>query len=340
MTDTKTLRAKTPADLLAMVPYLLGFHPEDSLVLIALGDAGRPFHARADLPHDAADVDRLARHLGSAAGRQGVRAVALVAYTCDEMLGRVATGALARCLDQHGIEVKAAVRADGDRWFCLHPEPCACPAAGTPYDVASHPFTAESVVEGRVTYGSREALRDSLVGNDPEEVEAVARAADAALTRFAASSRHPLGPVDAAAGRAHLVAEGHWVGHRVTRFLADGTRLCAEDVGRLLVAMVSVDVRDVAWAHMSRANAGRHVDLWRDVVRRAPRDLLAAPAALLGFAAWLSGDGALAWCAVDRCQEAEPDYSLAGLLSEALAGAVPPSTWRPFSPAELPLFAG
>ena len=57
--------------------------------------------------------------------------------------------------------------------------------------------------------------------------------------------------------------------------------------------------------------------------------LRAAPAALLGFAAWLSGNGALAWCAVECAQEAEPGYTLAGLLSEALAGAVPPSAWRP-----------
>ena len=58
------------------------------------------------------------------------------------------------------------------------------------------------------------------------------------------------------------------------------------------------------------------MDLWRDVVRRAPADLRAAPAALLGFAAWLSGDGALAWCAVECALEAEPDYSLAGLLTQ------------------------
>jgi hypothetical protein len=82
-----------------------------------------------------------------------------------------------------------------------------------------------------------------------------------------------------------------------------------------------------------------HVELWRDLVRRTPHDLMAAPAALLGFAAWLSGDGALAWCAVERCQEVEPDYRLAGLLTQALAGAVPPSTWRPFDQADLALFA-
>ncbi|MFM9735908.1 DUF4192 family protein, partial [Streptomyces niveiscabiei] len=78
----------------------------------------------------------------------------------------------------------------------------------------------------------------------------------------------------------------------------------------------------------------------RDVVRRSPLEALAPAAALLAFAAWLTGDGALAWCAVDRCQESDPDYGLAGLVSQALAGAVPPSAWSPFPTEMLTLFAG
>lgn len=340
MTDAKTLRAKSPADLLAMVPFVLGFHPEDSLVVLALGDAGRPFHARVDLPADPDDVADVTGHLADTAMRHGLRQVALVAYCDDQLLAEAAAAALADRLDDGGVEVKAAVRADGERWFCLDDGPCACPVEGTPYDLSTHPFTAQAVVEGRVTYLNREALRHSLVGSDPDETEEVCRAADVALDRFTASTRHPLGPPAPETLRAHLVAEGHWVGNRVARFLEDGLRLSPDDVGRLLVAMVSLDVRDVAWAHMDRGNALRHVDLWRDVVRRSPHDLLAAPAALLGFAAWLAGDGALAWCAVDRCREADPDYSLAALLADALTRAVPPSTWRPFEAEALPLFAG
>ena len=52
MTRTRTLRAKNPEDLLAMVPQVLGFHPEESLVLLTLGEATDRFHARVDLPHD------------------------------------------------------------------------------------------------------------------------------------------------------------------------------------------------------------------------------------------------------------------------------------------------
>jgi hypothetical protein len=43
---------------------------------------------------------------------------------------------------------------------------------------------------------------------------------------------------------------------------------------------------------------------------------------------------------VERCQQVEPGYGLAGLLTTALANAVPPSTWRPLSPEGLTLFTG
>ncbi|MFC6344376.1 DUF4192 family protein, partial [Nocardioides hankookensis] len=46
------------------------------------------------------------------------------------------------------------------------------------------------------------------------------------------------------------------------------------------------------------------------------------------FAAWQAGQGALAWCAVDRCVDVDPGYSLAGLVAELLTRAVPPDTWE------------
>lgn len=226
-----------------------------------------------------------------------------------------------------------AVRADGERWWVLGSRGG---GPGTPYDVASHPLTTETVVEGTVVLGSRRELAGTLVG-DPGETDEVERRVEESAGRLSDLVESPLG---AAAARHHLVVEGRWVRHRVRRHLEGGGRLDADDVARLLLSMhVSLEVRDVAWAEMNHANAGRHVDLWRDVVRRSPVDLRAAPAALLGFAAWLSGNGALAWCAVDQAQDAQPDYGLAGLLTQALSGAVPPAAWRPLPPEALTLFA-
>jgi Domain of unknown function (DUF4192) len=315
MTDLRTVRASGPADLLALVPSLLGFHPDESVVVLTLGDARHPFHARVDLPREHVAIEQLAGYLAEVASRHGVTRLAAVLYTRDVRVADAVARGLDHRLDRAGVDLVCVVRADGERWWAFDGRE---DSPGTPYDVGSHPLMARAVVEGTVVLGSREELADSLVG-DPAEADRVGRLA---------AARHP--PRGRAPTRRHLVREGHWVRGRVCRFLDDGQPLDAADLARLLSAIgLSLEVRDVAWAEMSHDNAERHVDLWRDAVRRAPDGLRAGPAALLGFAAWLSGNGALAWCAVERAQEAEPGHGLAALLTQALAGAVPPSVWRP-----------
>jgi hypothetical protein len=109
---------------------------------------------------------------------------------------------------------------------------------------------------------------------------------------------------------------------------------------RFLRALASRDVRDLVWCDITQDNAEGHVNLWRELVRRSPEALVAPAAGLLAFAAWLAGDGALAWCAVDRCLCADPDHVLGQLVGEALTTALPPSSWRPIDPRTLALFAG
>jgi hypothetical protein len=111
------------------------------------------------------------------------------------------------------------------------------------------------------------------------------------------------------------------------RRYADGARLTDDELARLTLLLVRIEVRDLCWARITTAGErlATHLDLWRDVTRRARADLVAAPATLLGYAAWRSGNGALAWVAVQRALAANPAYSLALLLSEALDRALPPS---------------
>jgi hypothetical protein len=135
-----------------------------------------------------------------------------------------------------------------------------------------------------------------------------------------------------------LADEARWVQRTVRRHVRTSTTLSAEDAGRML-ALTSVELlRDVAWAEMSRAHASGHVELWRDLVRRCPPPLLPAAASLLAFAAWLHGDGALAWCALDRCHEVDPGYSMAECVALLLEGAVPPTSWPGIDEDDLPVF--
>ncbi len=322
MSDVRTFHASGPADLLALVPGLLGFHPDESAVLMSVGDGRQPVHARIDLPRDPLGVEGLAETLGGLATRTDLRRFALLVYADDAGLAEAVLPPLLRRLEDLGCELVCAVRAHDDRWWWIG-GPVDQP--GTPYDVRSHPFMAQMVVDGRVVLGSRRELAETLVGTDEEETARIASlvAAAPAVPRWRQRS------------------EGLWVRQRIRAFLLDGARLDTEDAARLAAALCgSVEVRDVAWAEMTHEVARRHVDLWRDLVRRVPLEVRFAPATLLGFAAWLAGDGALAWCAVDRAVESRADYSLALLLGQVLERGVPPSTWRPLRTGDLTLFHG
>jgi hypothetical protein len=316
---SRTFRIRSEADVLALVPFTFGFHPEDSLVMITLDTTGRPFQARVDLPEDPADLEVVVEQLVLPAVRNRAHRAVLVGYTDDHALAELATGLLAATLEAAGVEVLLSLRADGDRWFRLDGD--GADPDGVPYDVRSHELSSRAVLEGRVTYRNREELADSLAVHDPEEVEEV-------LERH--RSLRPLPTRDVGPGfPSGPAAEVAWLVGRLRTACAEDTPPSTELVARLLRGVARLDVRDALWCEITRDSAAAHVRVWRDVVRRSPEELVAPAAGLLAFAAWLSGDGALAWCAVERSLCADPDHSLARLVAQALERAVPPSAWTP-----------
>ena len=116
------------------------------------------------------------------------------------------------------------------------------------------------------------------------------------------------------------------------RHVDRGTQLSDQELAALAASVRVGDRRDEAWVWLTRDDARRAVDLWSDAVRRLPPTRVAAPAAVLGFAAWLAGDGALAWCAVDRCREQQPGHSLASLVAQLLESATSPDLWESMRP--------
>ena len=206
------------------------------------------------------------------------------------------------------------LRVDDGRWHSL-PEDG---SPGTPYDLGGHPFTAQGVFEGQVVHRDRAELADTLVGTDEEDAVEVALAA----TRFADLRRVDVPrAVLCSADRGPVAAAVH----PVPRGGAPHDR-SPPTPAACSCSPRSSPTRDVAWAEITRATSGSHVELWRGLVRRAPRDLLPGACSLLAFAAWQHGDGALAWCAIDRCLEVDPDYSMAHCVAQVLTGAVPPGS--------------
>src|SRR2546423_11127470 len=74
MTTLRSLR-----DLLAVVPYLLGFHPADSVVLLALRGREVIFQVRADLPPPV-EVPDVSGQLAELVRRQDATSAVVLGY--------------------------------------------------------------------------------------------------------------------------------------------------------------------------------------------------------------------------------------------------------------------
>jgi hypothetical protein len=308
-TPPTSLVARSAEDLLAMVPIVIGFAPTDSVVMLTF-EARHTFHARVDLPTGADEVDELVAALLDPARRNGVRRVVFVFYTADPGPARRAWRGLGEACEASGIVVMEALRVADGRFFPLRGGDRQIREIGVPYDISAHRFAAQAVVDGRVTLPSRDELA-ALLDTDPARAAAVGALAD----------RVPE-PAD-------LRGEGQWVDRLVRRHVASRTAPTDQQVARLLRALMVKRLRDAAWSSLDRGSAQLHVDLWLDVLRRTPECYTPPVATLLGFAAWQSGQGALAWCAVDRCAAVDPAYTLMTYLASALTNALPPDVWEP-----------
>ena len=100
-----TLTARSPEDLLALAPVVLGFLPADSVVMLTFG-ASEPFHARLDLPgpgHGVGEVAEVVDLLITPARQHGVQRVVLLIYSADRGLVQQVWQGLRCGFDEAGI---------------------------------------------------------------------------------------------------------------------------------------------------------------------------------------------------------------------------------------------
>ena len=241
-------------------------------------------------------------------GAPGARVVFVVYAQQPAPAARAADALVVRGFRAVGIDVLDVLRADRHRWHpLLRPRPGTAPRAC--------PTTSARTRSPRrrcSTAGSRWARAPSWPRPSTPHPERVAALAAAR----ASPPRRSRGD------------DERWARDLVRRCVTGAEVPGDEEVARLLVAVGRPGPRAAVWALMTRTVAPAHVGFWTDVVRRAPDDLLATPAALLAFAAWLAGHGALAWCAVDRSQAVQPDHALAARVAGLLVDAVAPHEWE------------
>lgn len=314
---TAVARLSAPADLVAVVPHLVGFVPTESLVLLALQGPRRRVRTamRLDLPP--ADVaERVAASMVARLRALWAEAVVVLVYTDlpGRLAGREVADALVRQCARAGLAVPEALLVRSGRfWSYTCTGPC-CPAEGTPLPgEVSGPVglvQAERAMTGRAVLADREALRAALAAPaDPALTVAFREAADD--PKWAGTSR-----------RQRLT---------LLRTALEGSPrpapLAPADAARLALALHDVRVRDEA-ATWVLDEPDRLLALLHELARRTPPPWDAPVCTALGWAAYTTGDGGTANVALDRALATDPAYSLALLLRTAVDGMVPPAEVR------------
>jgi hypothetical protein len=349
-----TLRG--PAELADALPYLLGFHCTDSVVLVAVHGAQGRFggRVRAGLPpgpHDwPAAARQLARGLVEGSVRRGDRPAGIVVYLCQEpgegeparrvmerlrpfaQELRVACGAL-------DVPVVEALCVSARRcWSYCVPESEQSPGEGIALPPpGSSEIAASTVYAGLPAPGSLREIEARLSPPDAGG-EAQEAAFDAACAELVP---HVLGRWGEEELRRRTLALARAVLERlrVARRFDDPVRGDARDDGLLgdgeaaaiVLGLQDRRTRDRAAEWVGPADADAALRLWRALARRC-RGAYAEHAvpllSLAGWVSWSTGDGIEARVALRMALDREPRYTFARLLHTSVNEGLDPELLR------------
>jgi hypothetical protein len=322
------IRLSRPADMAAAIPHLVGFHPDESLVVVSLrGERKRiGLTMRYDLAPPSLD-ERVAEEIAIRLAADEAEFALLACCTAEapgagrhprtQLIQRVTDALRGR-----GIEMLDALLIRDGRWWsyrCDDPE--CCPAEGGNIPEATD-IAAAHAMTGRALLPSRDALRDRI-----KPVEFVARRAmEQALDRANDEM------VD------HFVAHGYGrpcldtvdlVRSLVTRFSDPrGAALTEQEAASVIAGLAHIPTRDLVFAAALDLDLDVVQELFIELSRRAVAPHEAPTCTLLAGFAYADGNGGLANIALDRALHSDPSYSLAQLISESLYRQVPPSLMR------------
>ncbi|HEV7172161.1 DUF4192 domain-containing protein [Pedococcus sp.] len=167
------IRLRGPADVLASLPYQLGYHPEESVVVLALSEGVVGLVERLDLPPPSAVLEA-AGSLVLPVLRSDFDAVLLLGFESADRSARPVLDALDSALSEQGVSVVHRLLVRADRWSSLDCGSTCCPPGWQPLpEPASTPAVADFVRLGMVPRGRRADLAEA-VRADPALSEAVA----------------------------------------------------------------------------------------------------------------------------------------------------------------------
>lgn len=350
---------RTAAELADALPYLLGYRPEDSIVLAALHDRERRgrFGGRARLgiparPDDWPSVaQQLARGLVTGSERRGNRPESMVVYLAQEPAGGetgrdvmerlrpLAQSLRTACGTLEVPVVEALCISDGRYWSYCCPGAGCCPPEGRPMGLpGTSALAAAATYAGLQVRGTLKEFRARL---SPWETSA---ALDQETALDAASLTLVPRILDDGT-RGDVAAQTLGLAERVMARLAgaaavsgvrpadlrDDELLGHDEAAAMILGLQDRTTRDRAAEWMEGEEAALALRLWRALARRCVGSYgehAAAPLTLAGWTAWSTGDEVEAREALAMALGADPDYLFARLLHQACNEGLDPESVR------------
>ena len=313
MSEMTTLT--TPHDLLAAIPFLIGYHPVNSLVLVSLKDDSIGMAMRIDYPLDApiGAFDLIASHFL----RDSAQGAFIVAYVPDGATdGDEVLATVGLALEHAGVSIRESLLIQAGRYrSVLCGDTQCCPLAGREVPaIDSSRIAAEHVIAGHVMpFANVEGLVESIA---PHFICRDENWQSQVKSYFVDSSSPTLNAMQRDGARAIIdcaieYKSGKW---------SENPELTARVIGRLS----DIQVRDFALGSHDGGSIDTYWAMWRHLLVIAPPGFIAPVASLFACLAYERGEGALAHKALDRALEDDASYSLATLLRRVFTAGWPP----------------
>jgi len=159
---TTRVHLSGPADILTVLPYQLGFHPQNCLVVVSLHGTRVGLVQRIDLPPPEHVRDAVAA-MTAPLRQDGPRSVLLIGFEEGEGDSRAMLDQMREACLANGFRVDDRIAVRGRRWFDLDCRQSCCPPEGLELPPASQvPAVAEFVGREICPLPGRWALADLL----------------------------------------------------------------------------------------------------------------------------------------------------------------------------------
>ncbi|MBM9507205.1 DUF4192 domain-containing protein [Actinacidiphila acididurans] len=348
-----TLRG--PGELADALPYLMGFHPNDSVVMVALhGEYGRfGGRLRVGLPQDAEEWPELAAQLADClvrnSMRRGLRPDAVVVFLCqDPCEGERSSAVMERlrplaqflrvaCGDLE-VPVVEALCVSAGRWWSYCSPGAVVPGEGTPLPPpGSTTMAATAAYAGLPAPTSQRdiesRLRPPQSRNREHEIALDIACAELLPRMLADREGERIRGRTVALARAALekFRSALPIGDPVRGDRRDDKLLRDDEAAAIILGLQDKQARDRVAEWMEPGQADAALRLWRALARRCPGpygEHAAAPLSLAGWVAWSSGDEAEARVALAMALDLEPDYGFARLLHTSVNEGLDPELLR------------